>query len=240
MAQEDTRNKEVASYRLNAKGLIANIRILDDGGFVLRYDVDMQGLGEATAVFLLSLRQELLSLVPVDLSRVEDKAYEQELTLKYTEASNLIINKYLPGTREETRNMLIAFILNMMLGLGELEVPLSDDNLEEIAVNGARDNIWVFHRQFGWCRTSLKINTEEMIYDDAEQIGRRVGRQINNLSPMMDAELPDGSRVNATLFLLCGYRTPAPASEEPSQPKAMAALFLLNRLDLVCSIVRDD
>lgn len=200
METDETKEKEIATYKLNAKGLIATIRIVDSGGFVLNYYVDMQGLGEATAVFLLSLRQELLSLVPVDPSRVEDKVYEQELITKYTEASNLIINKYLPGTREETRNMLIAFILNMMLGLGELEVPLADDNLEEIAINGAKDNIWVFHKQFGWCRTSLKIPTEELIYDDAEQIGRRVGRQINNLTPMMDAELPDGSRVNATLF----------------------------------------
>ena len=197
---DDSKRKELTSYKINAKGLLATIRIVDVGGFVLAYEVDMQGLGEATTVFLLSLRQELLSLVPVDPSKVEDKTYERELTSKYTEAANLIINKYLPGTREETRNMLIAFIINMMLGLGELEVPLADDGLEEIAINGSHDNIWVFHRQYGWCKTSLRISTEEFIYDDAEQIGRRVGRQINNLSPMMDAELSDGSRVNATLF----------------------------------------
>ncbi len=200
MEDDQTKYKEVATYKLNAKGLMATVRIVERGGFVLDYQIDMQGLGEATTVFMLSLRQELLSLVPVDPSRVEDKAYERELVGKYTEAANLMINKYLPGTREETRNMLTAFVLNMMLGLGMIEIPLADDNLEEITINGSRDNIWVFHKEFGWCRTSLRLASEEMIYDDADQIGRRVGRQINNLAPMMDAELADGSRVNATLF----------------------------------------
>ncbi|MEM3839153.1 MAG: ATPase, T2SS/T4P/T4SS family [Candidatus Micrarchaeaceae archaeon] len=202
MMAEDTKNrgKELASYKLNAKGLIATVSIVDAGGFVPLYNVDMQGLGEATKVFIMSLRQELLGLVPVDPTRMEDKTYERELTAKYTEAANLVINKYLPGTREETKSILIAFILNMMLGLGELEIPLADENLEEIAINGAKENIWVFHHEFGWCKTNIRIRTEELIYDSADQIGRKVGRQISNLSPMMDAEMPDGSRVNATLF----------------------------------------
>jgi Flp pilus assembly protein, ATPase CpaF len=87
-----------------------------------------------------------------------------------------------------------------MLGLGDLEAPLADDNLEEIAVNTSKEPVWVFHKKYGWCKTNLMLPNEETIYDDAEQIGRRVGRQITNLSPLMDAELPDGSRVNATLY----------------------------------------
>jgi archaeal flagellar protein FlaI len=79
-------------------------------------------------------------------------------------------------------------------------VPLADDNLEEITVNGSKEPIWVFHKKYAWCKTNIVLHDENLIYDDAEQIGRRVGRQINNLSPLMDAELSDGSRVNATLY----------------------------------------
>ncbi len=60
--------------------------------------------------------------------------------------------------------------------------------------------MWVYHKKFGWCKTNLTIADETIIYDNAEQIGRRVGRQITSLTPLMDAELPDGSRVNATLY----------------------------------------
>ncbi|MFP3279348.1 MAG: ATPase, T2SS/T4P/T4SS family [Candidatus Micrarchaeota archaeon] len=188
------------TYELDAHGLKVNVRIVDKGDFVPIYEVTMPGIGEATKILLISERQELLSLVPIDPTRIEDKEYLAELTNKYIEASDVIIDKYLPGTSKEVKKALTAYIINIMLGLGDLEAPLADDNLEEIAVNTSKEPIWVFHKKYGWCKTNLMLPNEETIYDDAEQIGRRVGRQITNLSPLMDAELPDGSRVNATLY----------------------------------------
>ena len=188
------------AYELDAHGLKVNVRIVDKGDFVPIYEVTMPGIGEATKILLISERQELLSLVPIDPTRIEDKEYLAELTNKYIEASDVIIDKYLPGTSNEVKKALTAYIINIMLGLGDLEAPLADDNLEEIAVNTSKEPVWVFHKKYGWCKTNLMLPNEETIYDDAEQIGRRVGRQITNLSPLMDAELPDGSRVNATLY----------------------------------------
>jgi flagellar protein FlaI len=188
------------TYELDAHGLKVNVRIVDKGDFVPIYEVTMPGIGEATKILLISERQELLSLVPIDPTRIEDKEYLAELTNKYIEASDVIIDKYLPGTSNEVKKALTAYIINIMLGLGDLEAPLADENLEEIAVNTSKEPVWVFHKKYGWCKTNLMLPNEETIYDDAEQIGRRVGRQITNLSPLMDAELPDGSRVNATLY----------------------------------------
>ncbi|MFP3215242.1 MAG: ATPase, T2SS/T4P/T4SS family [Candidatus Micrarchaeota archaeon] len=192
--------KVYEAYELDAHGLKVNVRIVDKGDFVPIYEVTMPGIGEATKILLISERQELLSLVPIDPTRIEDKEYVAELTNKYIEASDVIIDKYLPGTSKEVKKALTAYIINIMLGLGDLEAPLADDNLEEIAVNTSKEPVWVFHKKYGWCKTNLMLPNEETIYDDAEQIGRRVGRQITNLSPLMDAELPDGSRVNATLY----------------------------------------
>ncbi len=192
--------KVYGSYELDAHGLKVAIRIVDKGTFVPIYEVTVPGLGDATKVLLISLRQELLSMVPIDPSRVEDKDYVDELTQKYIEASNIIIDRYLPGSSAETKRVLIAYIVSFMLGLGDLEAPLADDNLEEVAVNTSKEPIWVFHKQYGWCKTNVTLLDDNVIYDDAQQIGRRIGRQISNLSPLMDAELPDGSRVNATLY----------------------------------------
>ncbi|MFP3278035.1 MAG: ATPase, T2SS/T4P/T4SS family [Candidatus Micrarchaeota archaeon] len=197
MAEDE---KVYDAYELDAHGLKVNVRIVDKGDFVPIYEVTMPGIGEATKILLISERQELLSLVPIDPTRIEDKEYLAELTNKYIEASDVIIDKYLPGTSSEVKKALTAYIINIMLGLGDLEAPLADDNLEEIAVNTSKEPVWVFHKKYGWCKTNLMLPNEETIYDDAEQIGRRVGRQITNLSPLMDAELPDGSRVNATLY----------------------------------------
>lgn len=198
--QHGSKNKELASYELDAHGLKVKVRIVDTGGFIPIYEAIVPGLGDATKVLLISLRQELLSMVPIDPSRIEDKEYVEELTQKYIEATNIVIDRYLPVSSPETKTVLIAYVVNFMLGLGDLEAPLADDNLEEIAVNTSKEPIWVYHKKFGWCKTNITIIDEALIYDDAEQIGRRIGRQISNLAPLMDAELPDGSRVNATLY----------------------------------------
>lgn len=200
VAQPADQVKEYVAYELDAHGLKVSIRIIDKGDFVPIYELTVPGLGEATKILLLSLRQELLSMVPIDPTRIEDKDYVDELTQKYIGASNAMIERYLPGPSPETKKVLIAYVVNFMLGLGDLEAPLADDNLEEIAVNTSKEPIWVFHKKYGWCKTNITIQDENIIYDDAQQIGRRIGRQISNLAPMMDAELPDGSRVNATLY----------------------------------------
>ena len=192
--------KEYDHYALDAHGLKANIRIIDDSlNFVPIYEATVSGLGEATKVLLLSMRRDLVALVHIDPNRAQDKEYTEELMHKYSDASGMIIDKYLPGTEKEAKKTLTAYLINIMLGLGDLEILLADESLEEIAVNSSKEPVWVFHKKYGWCKTNIRIPEEVLIYDDAEQIGRRVGREISNLSPLMDAELSDGSRVNATL-----------------------------------------
>jgi hypothetical protein len=79
--------------------------------------------------------------------------------------------------------------LHEMLGLGVLEIMLSDDEIEEIVVNGSEEPVWVYHKRYGWLRTNIRIETEEEIYNYAAAIGRRSGREITDLKPLMDTHL---------------------------------------------------
>ena len=198
---DQKKNENVfATYELNANGLSVSVVVADIGSFVPEYRVSVAGLGEATRVLLMSFRQEMLNLVPIDPNRISDREYNKEMNLKYIRASSLVIDKYLPQTPPDKKVMLTSYIINMMLGLGDIEIPLADDNLEEVVINSSKEPIWVYHKTYGWCKTNITLRDEITIYNAAEQIGRKVGRQITNLSPLMDAELSDGSRVNATLF----------------------------------------
>src|SRR5690348_14176067 len=97
-------------YQLDAHGLKVNIKISQSQSeFVPFYEITVPGLGEATKILLGSLRQELLSLVPIDPTRIEDKEYLDELNEKYVQASNLVIDKYLPSTTPEVKRILIAY-----------------------------------------------------------------------------------------------------------------------------------
>ncbi len=216
----------LSEYDLDAHGMSVHVRIHNTSiDFVPLYDVTFTGVSAATRLLLLSFRRELVSMVPIDPTKIENEEYVNALNNKYMQSSEILIDKYLPGTQKETKDLLIAYILNMMLGMGDLEAPLADDNLEEITVNGASGPIWVFHKRIGWCKTNIKPSTDEAIYDQAEQIGRRVGREINNLSPLMDAELIDGSRVNATLYPISQVGNTITIRKFAKNPWTMPALI---------------
>lgn len=193
-------SKVLLHYNLSANGMPVEVNVLQTSEFIPIYEVTFPGIGTATKLLILSLRPELLSMVPIDPSRIQNNEYLKDIQRRSLDASRILIDKYLPGTSSETKDLLCSYITNMMLGLGDLEAPLADENLEEVAVNGSREPIWVFHKKIGWCKSNIKPASEEIIYDQSEMIGRRIGREINNLSPLMDAQLSDGSRVNATLF----------------------------------------
>ena len=198
---EEVYQKILAEYQLDAHGTPVKIQIVEStSAFVPLYNVTFPGIGDATKLLIMSLRSELTSMVPIDPTRIEDKRYINSLNSRYIDAGNILVDKYVPGTSSDTKRLLTSYILNMMLGLGDLEALIADDTLEEITVNGAKDYIWVFHKTFGWCKTNIRPTNENSIYDQASSIGRRIGREINNLAPLMDAELSDGSRVNATLY----------------------------------------
>ncbi|MCX8175534.1 MAG: ATPase, T2SS/T4P/T4SS family, partial [Candidatus Micrarchaeota archaeon] len=80
-----------------------------------------------------------------------------------------------------------------------IEILNHDDWLEEIIINNSRSPIGVYHRRYGWLKTNLYMPDEESIFNYASQIARRVGRQIATLTPILDARLETGDRVNATL-----------------------------------------
>ena len=76
---------------------------------------------------------------------------------------------------------------------------MDDANLEEIAINSAEEPVWVYHKKLGWLKTNINLASEDQTRHYATMIGRRVGRQLTILEPLMDAHLKGGDRVNATL-----------------------------------------
>jgi flagellar protein FlaI len=82
--------------------------------------------------------------------------------------------------------------------LGLLEIPLNDDSLEELMVNGIDSPAYVFHRKYQMCETNIRSDRHEATRV-VESIAYLAGRTIDSRTPLLDAFLPDGSRVNATM-----------------------------------------
>jgi pilus assembly protein CpaF len=98
-----------------------------------------------------------------------------------------------PGDREE----IAARIVRDSVGLGPLEVLLADPAVEEVMVNGP-DTVYV-ERGGRIESTDVAFADEEELRNAIERILAPLGRRVDELSPMVDARLADGSRVNVVI-----------------------------------------
>ena len=102
-----------------------------------------------------------------------------------------------PGLSRDDREGLAAEIADDILGHGPLERLLADDSITEIMVNGPFE-VWV-ERQGRLYETTVRFTDESHLRRIINKIVAQVGRRIDEASPLVDARLPDGSRVNAVI-----------------------------------------
>jgi pilus assembly protein CpaF len=132
----------------------------------------------------------------LDLSRLHRIKPERlrrevrEMAIKLTSNSPEMLN-------ELERERLVDEIMHEAFGLGPLEGPMNDPTVSDILVNGPRE---VYLEREG------RLQLSDIVFaDDAhlmqiiQRVAARVGRRVDEMSPMVDARLPDGSRVNAII-----------------------------------------
>ena len=95
------------------------------------------------------------------------------------------------------RQRIVSELQDEVLGLGPLEALLADKTVADILVNGA-DKVYV-ERQGKLEQTALRFDSDRHLMTIIDRIVSSVGRRIDESSPMVDARLRDGSRVNAII-----------------------------------------
>ncbi|MBV9820227.1 MAG: CpaF family protein [Solirubrobacterales bacterium] len=102
-----------------------------------------------------------------------------------------------PGLSREDREQIAVELTADIVGHGPLERLLEDDTVTEIMVNGPYD-VWV-ERAGRLSRTPVRFSDDGHLQRIISKMVAQVGRRIDEASPMVDARLPDGSRINATI-----------------------------------------
>src|SRR6266446_5507820 len=95
------------------------------------------------------------------------------------------------------REKLIEEVLDETLGFGPLEILLKDPTISDILVNGPF-KVYV-ERRGKLEKTEVKFRDNDHLLQIIDRIVSKVGRRVDETSPMVDARLPDGSRVNAVI-----------------------------------------
>ena len=140
------------------------------------------------------IHQKILGLV--DLRTMESMSADQlrndlkRLTEHLLDEDSIAIN-------EAERKVVVQSIQNDMLGLGPIEPLLADATVSDILVNGPGR---VYVERHGRLEvTDVTFDNDAHLLRIIDKIVSRIGRRVDELSPMVDARLPDGSRVNAII-----------------------------------------
>ena len=138
-------------------------------------------------------RQLLLRL---NLSNLDGKSRDEAAALIRPEIQALLQDEPEAINLEE-RDTIVRQILDEIFGLGPLEPLMNDPDVSDVMVNGP-DKVYV-EREGKLFETDIRFQDEQHLRQVIDRIVSNVGRRIDDSSPMVDARLPDGSRVNAVI-----------------------------------------
>jgi pilus assembly protein CpaF len=146
-----------------------------------------QSVAQAVKLHLLESHGELLRRSVTDLNQ---KALLREAIKEVLEAEQLNV----PGS---TQSALADALLDEIAGLSVLEPLLRDASITDIFVNGP-DQVFI-ERNGVRERSAITFSSSQDLLHVIGRIADRIGRKVNESTPLLDARLPDGSRVNAVI-----------------------------------------
>ena len=152
-----------------------------------RYNEDMEQL-------IFRIHQMLIEELDADQIAAmppEDRRHVVE------QASEQILRRELPNVGGITRDQIVSRIVDEVVGLGPMDALLRDASISEVMVN-APDEVF-FEREGRIYLSDVRFRDSNHIMRVIERIIAPIGRRVDESSPMVDARLPDGSRVNVVV-----------------------------------------
>ena len=154
----------------------------------------VRALSEPEREWLQKIHQKLMEMI--DLSQI-GRLDKKQARNQIRELAERIMDELTVPLNVSTRQFLAKCIEDEILGLGPLEPLLVEPSIADILVNGSGK---IFVERYGKLElTPLRFQSEAHLMNIIDRIVSSVGRRIDESSPMVDARLKDGSRVNAII-----------------------------------------
>lgn len=166
---------------------------------VPQYNVFKQKYSSEEKLLLSELRENL-----VDLAISSDESIQVNEDKLLNDIKNFLFAKLANNSQNNTisneyLDNLARKLFQDLVGYGEIDPLIRDDNLEEIMVIGIDKPVFVYHREYGMMKTNILFKDAGEVMNLIDSIARQINRRIDQESPILDGRLPDGSRVNATI-----------------------------------------
>ncbi len=162
-----------------------------------QYDIAKQNYSPEEKILLGEIRENLVDLA---ISSGENFQPNEEKLLN--DIRNFLFLRLSENNPNISRNYIDSLsqkLLRDIIGYGEIDSLIQDDDLEEIMIIGIGKPVFVYHRKYGMMKTNVVFNDERELLDLIDSIARQINRRIDQESPILDGRLLDGSRINATI-----------------------------------------
>ena len=181
---------------MSQKVILMN-RFNDNTSSIPVYETFKQKYTPEEKVLLAEIRENLADLA---ISTGEDFQLNESRLLN--DIKNFLYNRlsFESGNASgEYIDSLSRKLLQDIVGYGQIDPLIHDDDLEEIMVIGINKPVFVYHRDYGMMKTNIVFKNDEELIDLIDLMARQINRRIDQESPILDGRLMDGSRINATI-----------------------------------------
>ncbi len=169
--------------------------VWNDKEDALRYYIIEPYLTEEQKEKLERVKDLLVDALDINVFEIRNPERIRDLLKKKVE--DIIAEYGIPMTKVE-HDKIMYYIFRDFLGLERIEPLMHDPSLEDISCDGTGVPIYVYHRKYASIKTNVKFDKEEELNKFVIRLAQKCGKHISVAEPLLDAALPDGSRVQAT------------------------------------------
>jgi flagellar protein FlaI len=158
------------------------------------YEVIEPKLVEEEAELLDALKEILVE----SLELIEDaNAKEREAYLR--RVVDGLLRELHVELHPTSKERVMYFVLRDFIRYAAIDVVMTDPNVEDVSCDGVNVPFYIYHRKYGSIPSNLKFTTDAELDQFVVWLAQRCGKHISVAQPMLDATIPDGSRLQATL-----------------------------------------
>jgi len=186
--------KEVDVYRVNPP--YSYIRIVHEPHLhEYQYHVIEPILTDSENKLLEFIKTKISETLTISLEDLEiDKS-----TIRIKEHVYKLVSDYNIYLFPKSREKILYFILRDHLGYGKINSMMEDPNLEDISCDRPKSPIYVYHNKYGSIPSNVLFENDDLLDSFVIKLAQRCNKHISIANPLLDASLPDGSRVQLTL-----------------------------------------
>ena len=158
------------------------------------YEVIEPSLSEDEAILLEMLKNSVVLTI-----NKADQVSNREKESILREVTDELLKTIGVGLNLDSLERIHYYLRRDFIGYGAIDVMMVDPHVEDCSCDGVNVPLYIFHRKYGSIKSNVKFETGEELDAFVVWLAQKCGKHISVAEPLLDATIPDGSRLNATL-----------------------------------------